>query len=161
MVMINDHIANCAANYAFTSGSCLVSAGIFSFVYAGRNPKFLTVFIAALTAPAIKTICLFVVQRKKFSSFWFFLQTFCAFQHFTPHFFNARLILLFGSCAVFGDVSFSFIPHILARKLSLREPPSGCGLLMSWPSAFKEARPLSFNPPEGFLPSLRVHAPDI
>lgn len=30
---------------------------------------------------------------------------------------------------------------------------------MSWPSAFKEARPLAFNPPDGDLPSERVQAP--
>jgi hypothetical protein len=37
------------------------------------------------------------------------------------------LILLFGSFAVFLEVSFFFIPDILAQKLSFLEPPSGCG----------------------------------
>jgi hypothetical protein len=37
------------------------------------------------------------------------------------------LIRLFGSFAVFFDVSFFFMPDILAQKLSLLEPPSGCG----------------------------------
>jgi hypothetical protein len=35
---------------------------------------------------------------------------------------------LFGSLAVFAEVSFFFIPVILAQKESRREPPSGCGL---------------------------------
>jgi len=32
---------------------------------------------------------------------------------------------------------------------------------MLWPSAFKDARPLAFNPPDGDLPSERVQAPDM
>jgi hypothetical protein len=35
------------------------------------------------------------------------------------------LILLLGSLAVLADVSFFFMPVILAQKLSRREPPSG------------------------------------
>ena len=33
----------------------------------------------------------------------------------------------FGSLAVFSDVSFFFIPVILAQKESRLLPPSGCG----------------------------------
>ena len=65
-----------------------------------------------------------------------------------------------GSLAVFGDVSFFFIPSILAQKESLREPPSGWGGFKFIPCALAEALPLAFKPPLGFLPSLRVHAGD-
>ena len=65
-----------------------------------------------------------------------------------------------GSLAVFGDVSFFFIPSILAQKESRREPPSGWGGFKFMPCAFAEARPLAFNPPLGFLPSFLVHAGD-
>jgi hypothetical protein len=34
---------------------------------------------------------------------------------------------LFGSLAVFAEVSFFFIPFIRAQKESRRGPPSGCG----------------------------------
>ena len=65
---------------------------------------------------------------------------------------------LSGSLAVFGLVSFFFMPSILAQNESLREPPSGWGGFKFMPCAFAEARPFAFKPPFGFLPSLRVHA---
>jgi hypothetical protein len=46
-------------------------------------------------------------------------------QHF--HFLKDLLILLFGSLAVFAEVSFFFIPSIRAQNDFLREPPSGWG----------------------------------
>ena len=67
---------------------------------------------------------------------------------------------LSGSAAFAEPVSLRFIPVILLQNDSLREPPSGCGLLMSWPSAFRDARPFAFNPPSGFFPSFRVQAGD-
>jgi hypothetical protein len=63
-----------------------------------------------------------------------------------------------GSLAVFVDVSFFFIPSILAQKESLREPPSGWGGFKFIPCALAEARPLAFKPPLGFLPSFLCHA---
>jgi hypothetical protein len=69
----------------------------------------------------------------------------------------------FGSLAVFSDVSFAFIPFILAQKESRRGPPSGCGALSpGFPGLARlyDARPLAFKPPAGFFPSLRVHAGD-
>lgn len=71
---------------------------------------------------------------------------------------------LLGSLAVLADVSFFFIPDILAQKDFLREPPSGCGALSpGFPglALLYEARPLAFKPPLGFLPSLRVQAGDL
>ncbi len=44
-------------------------------------------------------------------------------QHF--HALRDLLILLLGSLAVFSEVSFFFIPDILAQKESRLEPPSG------------------------------------
>jgi len=64
----------------------------------------------------------------------------------------------FGSLAVFAEVSFFFIPLILAQKESRREPPSGWGGFKFMPCAFAEARPLAFKPPFSDLPSLRCHA---
>ena len=66
-----------------------------------------------------------------------------------------------GSLAVLGDVSFFFIPSILAQNESLREPPSGWGGFKFMPCALAEARPLAFKPPFGFLPSFLVHAGDL
>ena len=66
-----------------------------------------------------------------------------------------------GSLAVFGDVSFFFIPSILAQKESLREPPSGWGGFKFMPCFFADARPLAFKPPFGFLPSFLCHAGDL
>ena len=63
-----------------------------------------------------------------------------------------------GSLAVFADVSFFFIPSILAQKESRRLPPSGWGGFKFIPCFFAEARPFAFKPPFGFLPSLRCHA---
>jgi hypothetical protein len=63
-----------------------------------------------------------------------------------------------GSLAVFGDVSFFFIPSILAQKESRREPPSGWGGFKFMPCFFAEARPLAFKPPLGFFPSFLCHA---
>ena len=66
-----------------------------------------------------------------------------------------------GSLAVFAEVSFDFIPSILAQKESLREPPSGWGGFKFMPCFLAEARPLAFNPPLGFFPSFLVHAGDL
>ena len=66
----------------------------------------------------------------------------------------------FGSLAVFSDVSFFFIPVILAQKESRLLPPSGWGGFKFMPCALAEARPLAFKPPDSDLPSLRVHAGD-
>jgi hypothetical protein len=66
-----------------------------------------------------------------------------------------------GSLAVLAEVSFFFMPLILAQKESRREPPSGWGRFKFMPCAFAEARPLAFNPPSGFLPSFLVHAGDL
>jgi len=67
----------------------------------------------------------------------------------------------FGSLAVFSEVSFFFIPLILAQKESRLLPPSGWGGFKFMPCFLAEARPLAFKPPSGFLPSLRVHAADL
>lgn len=67
---------------------------------------------------------------------------------------------LLGSAAFADPVNFRFMPVILAQKLSLREPPSGCGRLISCPAARRDARPFSFSPPEGDLPSDLCHAGD-
>jgi hypothetical protein len=78
--------------------------------------------------------------------------------------FQARrllLILLFGSCAVFADVNFFFMPVILEQKESLRDPPSGWGAFKFIPSFFADARPLAFRPPFGFFPSALCHAGDL
>jgi hypothetical protein len=64
----------------------------------------------------------------------------------------------FGSFAVFAEVSFFFMPLILAQKESRREPPSGWGGFKFMPCAFAEARPLAFKPPFSDFPSLRCHA---
>ena len=64
-----------------------------------------------------------------------------------------------GSLAVFEEVSFFFIPPILAQNDFLREPPSGCGAFNVPPvSRLYEARPKAFKPPDGLLPSERCHA---
>jgi hypothetical protein len=68
---------------------------------------------------------------------------------------------LFGSLAVFAEVSFFFIPVILAQKESRREPPSGCGLFKpGFPglAALYEALPFAFSPPLFAFPSALVHA---
>ena len=68
---------------------------------------------------------------------------------------------LFGSLAVLAEVSFFFIPVILAQKESRREPPSGWGAFSpGFPglAALYEALPFAFRPPLGFLPSFLVHA---
>ena len=68
---------------------------------------------------------------------------------------------LFGSLAVLAEVSFFFIPVILAQKESRREPPSGWGAFNpGFPglAALYEALPFAFRPPLGFLPSFLVHA---
>ena len=66
-----------------------------------------------------------------------------------------------GSLAVLAEVSFFFMPLILAQKESRREPPSGWGGFKFMPCALAEARPLAFKPPSGFLPSFLVHAGDL
>ena len=64
-----------------------------------------------------------------------------------------------GSLAVFEEVSFFFMPPILAQNDFLREPPSGCGAFNVPPvSRLYEARPKAFKPPDGLLPSERCHA---
>jgi len=71
---------------------------------------------------------------------------------------------LLGSLAVFLEVSFFFIPSILAQNDSLRGPPSGCGGFNPGLPGFAllyAARPLAFKPPFGSCPSLRVHAGDL
>jgi len=71
---------------------------------------------------------------------------------------------LLGSFAVLALVSFAFMPFILAQKdFFLAESAAvlgaGAGAFRFPPVAlFYDARPLAFNPPLGFLPSLRVHA---
>jgi len=50
--------------------------------------------------------------------------------YLSPQHFHALKLLfmrLFGSFAVFAEVSFFFIPVILAQNESRREPPSGWG----------------------------------
>ena len=82
-------------------------------------------------------------------------------QHF--HAFSDLLMRLFGSLAVFADVSFFFIPVILAQKESRREPPCGCGGFkpgLPGLAALYDALPFAFSPPLGFLPSFLVHAGD-
>jgi len=66
-----------------------------------------------------------------------------------------------GSLAVLAEVSFFFMPSILAQKESRREPPSGWGGFKFMPCFFAEARPLAFKPPLGFLPSFLCHAGDL
>ena len=63
-----------------------------------------------------------------------------------------------GSLAVLAEVSFFFMPSILAQKESRREPPSGWGGFKFMPCFFAEARPLAFKPPLGFFPSFLCHA---
>jgi hypothetical protein len=63
-----------------------------------------------------------------------------------------------GSLAVLAEVSFFFIPLILAQKESRREPPSGWGRFKFMPCAFAEARPFAFKPPFSDLPSFLCHA---
>ena len=68
---------------------------------------------------------------------------------------------LFGSLAVFAEVSFFFMPVILAQKESRREPPCGCGGFkpgLPGLAALYDALPFAFKPPLGFLPSFLVHA---
>jgi hypothetical protein len=68
---------------------------------------------------------------------------------------------LLGSFAVLADVSFFFIPDILAQNDFLRLPPSGCGAFnpgLSGLAALYEALPLAFNPPDFDLPSALVQA---
>jgi hypothetical protein len=66
-----------------------------------------------------------------------------------------KLLLMreFGSFAVFADVSFFFMPDILAQNESRLEPPSGCGGFKFIPCFLAEALPLAFKPPFGFFPS--------
>lgn len=71
-----------------------------------------------------------------------------------PHFLNDLLMRLSGSAAVAEPVSFRFMPVIrsqndLWRGLSL----SFVGAFKLWPSARADARPFSFRPPDGDLPS--------
>ena len=71
---------------------------------------------------------------------------------------------LFGSLAVFAEVSFFFIPDIRAQNDFFLAPPSGCGAFKpGFPgfAALYEARPLAFKPPFSDLPSLRCHAGDL
>ena len=73
-------------------------------------------------------------------------------------------IRLFGSLAVLAEVSFFFIPVILAQNESLRDPPSGCGAFKpGFPglAALYDALPFAFSPPLGFFPSFLVHAGDL
>jgi hypothetical protein len=75
-----------------------------------------------------------------------------------------------GSLAVFADVRRFFIPPILAQNdfllLAALLPAFNLdGLVVTAVCNFEpgfslryEATPLAFNPPEGFLPSLRCHA---
>jgi hypothetical protein len=68
---------------------------------------------------------------------------------------------LLGSFAVLADVSFFFIPDILAQNDFLRLPPSGCGAFnpgLSGLAALYEALPLTFNPPDFDLPSALIQA---
>jgi hypothetical protein len=75
-------------------------------------------------------------------------------------------ILEFGSLAVLADVSLDFIPHIRPQKDLRLAADLGdflasaffTGGLRFIPCALADALPLAFNPPLGFLPSLRVHA---
>jgi hypothetical protein len=70
-------------------------------------------------------------------------------------------IRLLGSFAVFADVSFFFIPVILAQKESLRDPPSGCGAFKpGFPglAALYDALPFAFSPPSSDFPSALCHA---
>ena len=75
------------------------------------------------------------------------------------------MIRLFGSFAVFLDVSFFFIPDILAQKEAFL-PASflvlgfGAGGLRFIPCFFADALPFAFNPPFGFLPSFLCQAGD-
>jgi hypothetical protein len=77
-------------------------------------------------------------------------------------------ILEFGFFAVFADVSFDFIPHILEQN-DLRLPAALGDFLASAfltggfrfiPCALADALPLAFNPPFGFLPSDLCQAGD-
>ena len=68
---------------------------------------------------------------------------------------------LFGSLAVFAEVSFFFIPVILAQNESRREPPSGWGRFKpGFPgfAALYDALPFAFKPPLGLFPSALCHA---
>lgn len=75
----------------------------------------------------------------------------------------------FGSLAVSALVSFAFMPFILRQKAARRLAAFGdrfasaafTGRLMFRPSARRLARPFSFRPPSGFLPSARCHAGDV
>ncbi len=74
----------------------------------------------------------------------------------------------FGLLAVSALVSFAFMPFILRQKAARRLAAFGdrfasaafTGRLMSRPSARRLARPFSFRPPSGFLPSARCQADD-
>jgi hypothetical protein len=76
------------------------------------------------------------------------------------------LILEFGSLAVFAEVFFAFIPHILPQN-DLRRPADLGDLAASAfltgglrfiPCALALARPLALRPPFGFLPSALCQA---
>jgi len=85
------------------------------------------------------------------------------------HALNDLLIRELGSLAVLAEVNLDFIPHIRPQK-DLRLPAAFGDFLASAaltgglrfiPCALALARPLAFNPPLGFLPSLRCQAADL
>jgi len=71
-----------------------------------------------------------------------------------------------GSLAVLEDVSFDFMPLILAQKLFFLPASSfvfgfGAGGFRFIPCDFADARPFAFRPPLGFFPSALCHAGDL
>ena len=97
VIMVDNNISHKTTNNAFTYSPCLISTRVFRLRQTRRNPKLFSILITAITAPTIQTIPFFIVQRKKLRSFRLFVMATSAFQHFTFHFFKAKLIRLLGS----------------------------------------------------------------
>jgi len=125
MVVVYDELAVCAANDALLNAVFELKQLRISY----DRPEFTSVYSVPIRgptrpAPAIKPISLFIMQRKILSIRRFLDFAFSANQHF--HAFLAKRNRLLGFFAAFGHI---FIwPAERAQKLSLRGPPSGCGL---------------------------------
>lgn len=142
-----------AADHTHTSGTGFVGAKPFTWRYSIGEANVFSIRGSTRPAPTVEPVSLPIMRWEKIRRTRFFLFASGAGQHLTFHRRKALLMRLSGSAAAAAPVNFFFIPHIRLRKLSLRDPPSGCGRLMSRPSARSDARPFSLRPPDFDFPA--------